>query len=85
MKSITIHKLDDSLETLLIERAKSEGQSLNKTIKKLLAEALALSPKGNKKREKDFLDLFGVWSAEDVVEFRQGNKDLEKIDPGDWA
>lgn len=32
MKSITIHKLDDSLETLLIERAKSEGQSLNKTI-----------------------------------------------------
>jgi len=33
MKSITIHNLDDPLDRLLQERARSQGMSLNKTIK----------------------------------------------------
>lgn len=84
MKSITIHKLDDSLEVLLLERAKKEGQSLNRTIKKLLAEALTLPPRENAKREEDFLDMSGVWTAEDVQEFSERNKGFEKIDHSDW-
>lgn len=84
MKSITIHNLDDQLETLLLKKAKSEGKSLNKTIKKLLAEALGLDAERDGKPNKEFQDLFGVWSANDVQEFKQRTSELGKIDPGDW-
>ena len=36
MKSITIHELDDDLDALIRVRARREGLSLDKTIKKLL-------------------------------------------------
>ncbi len=85
MKSITIHNLDDPLDTLIREKAKTEGLSLNSTIKKLLAEALGLSLKKGEGRGKDFLDLFGVWSNKEVKEFNKQVGDLEKIDREDWA
>lgn len=85
MKSITIHNLDDPLNTLIREKAKTEGLSLNNTIKKLLAEALGLEPKKSKGREKDFRDLFGVWSNKERLEFNNRISDLERVDQEDWA
>lgn len=85
MKSITIHNLDDPLDSLIREKAKKEGLSLNNTIKKLLAESLGLSPKKGEERKRDFLDLFAVWSDRDVQDFNKRIIDLEKIDPGDWV
>lgn len=85
MKSITIHNLDDPLNTLIREKAKNEGLSLNNTIKNLLAEALGLSRKKGESRKNDFLDLCGVWSAEEVQEFNKQAGDFEKIDREDWA
>jgi hypothetical protein len=85
MKSITIHNLDEPLDTLIREKARNEGLSLNNTIKKLLAESLGLSPKKDEERKKDFLDLFGSWSAGDVQDFKKLVSDFEKIDPCDWA
>ena len=85
MKSITIHNLDDPLDTLIREKAKSQGLSLNKTIKKLLAESLGLHPKDDKERQKDFLDLCGSWSKQEASNFTKRIKDLEKIDPEDWT
>ena len=85
MKSITIHGLDDPLDGLIREKAKSEGISLNKTIKKMLEESLGVKPKNPEDRKKDFLDLFGIWSEKDAEEFDQSIKDFERIDPEDWA
>jgi hypothetical protein len=85
MKSITIHNLNDPLNTLIREKAKTEGLSLNNTIKRLLAEALGLAPKKGEGRGKDFLDLFGVWSNKEVKEFNKQAGDFEKIDREDWA
>jgi plasmid stability protein len=85
MKSITIHNLDDPLNALIREKAKTEGLSLNNTIKKLLAEALGLEPKKGTGREKDFRDLFGVWSNKERQEFNKRISDLERIDQEDWA
>ena len=85
MKSITIHNLDDPLNTLIREKAKNEGMSLNYTIKKLLAEALGLSSRKGEDREKDFLDLFGVWSNKEAREFHKQVSDFEKIDREDWT
>lgn len=85
MKSITIHGLEDPLDTLIREKAKSQGLSLNKTIKKLLAESLGVSPKSVKDRKSDFLDLFGKWSQKEARQFSTQIADLEKIDPEDWS
>lgn len=85
MKSITIHGLDDPLDTLIREKAKKQGTSLNKTIKKLLSESLGITPGSEGDHEKDFLDLFGAWNEKEAQEFTKRLGDFEKIDPEDWA
>jgi hypothetical protein len=84
MKSITIHDLDDKMDWMIRQRAKSLGLSLNRTIKKLLAKALGIEGTPQEDHSDEFMDLFGVWSEEDFVEFEAATGDFEKIDPGDW-
>jgi predicted HicB family RNase H-like nuclease len=40
MKSITVHGIDQKMEKLIQERAKSAGTSVNRIVKELLAKAL---------------------------------------------
>lgn len=56
MKSITIHKLDDELEAVLVEKAQEEGLSQNQLIKQLLRKALGLN--NTKNRRADFKAFF---------------------------
>ena len=44
MKSITIHGIDEPLEKLIKSRAREEGLSINKTLKKLLEQSLGVKP-----------------------------------------
>jgi len=85
MKSITIHGLDDPLDTLIRQRAKKNKTSLNKTIKQLLAEALGLKQDDQDNNNKDFQDLSGVWTKKEAIEFIKNTEDFEKIDEADWA
>lgn len=83
MSSITIHGLEDPLDSLIREKARQQGISLNKVIKQLLAESLGLSAKNNSPKN-DFADLSGVWSSEDLEEFIRNTEELSHIDPRDW-
>lgn len=83
MKSITVHGLDETLDSFIRERAKRQGTSLNKTIKKLLRDSLGISEKKSDNRAQ-FKDLFGVWSQKDLKEFERNTMDFEKIDSEDW-
>ena len=83
MKSITIHGLDALLYERIKEKAKSQGLSLNKTIKNLLEKSLGIGTSKNDHRE-DFIEFFGAWSEGDAKEFDVSIQDFEKIDPGDW-
>lgn len=84
MKSITIHGLDDPLNSLIREKARKQGLSLNKTIKKLLAETLGLNASEPGLPDNEFGDLCGKWSPDDMKEFNQSTRDLRKIDPVEW-
>ena len=84
MKSITIHNLDEQLSEKIQQKAKEEGISLNKAIKKLLVEALGLEENKTQRRREQFLDLFGVWSKEEEQEFERRIADLETVHPEDW-
>jgi hypothetical protein len=83
MKSITVHGIDQKMEKLIQERAKSSGTSVNRIMKELLAKALGVDKKSRDHRE-EFLELFGVWTEADEKEFLEALRDFEAVDPEDW-
>ena len=83
MSSITIHKLDSDLEISIRKKAKENQESLNRTIQKLLRQALGLAKKPNDYKN-DFKDLFGKWSKKDLKKFEEAISDFEQIDYKDW-
>ncbi|QTA86030.1 hypothetical protein [Desulfonema magnum] len=85
MKTVTIYDIDDHVEKVIREKAEKEGMTLNETIKKLLRESLALGQTNEDDHREDFLDLFGVWSADDMREFDHSVRDFDKIDSEDWS
>ncbi|MGD2246059.1 MAG: hypothetical protein PVI11_05885 [Candidatus Aminicenantes bacterium] len=84
MKSMTIHGLDDKLDKEIRKEAKSQGISLNKTIKRLLTKALGLKPPTEPNYREEFQDLFGVWSEEEYKEFTESMEDFEIVDHREW-
>ena len=83
MKSITIHGLDDATDEKIRSKAGAEGQSLNRTIKQLLKEALGMGEQPQDRR-RDFQDLFGTWSPADLEAFGRATDGFGQIDPEDW-
>ena len=84
MKSITIHGLADQLDRLIRKRAKKQGLSLNKTIKKLLEESLGIKKEQPSDHREDFMDLFGIWDKAERKKFNDRLKDFEMIDEKNW-
>jgi hypothetical protein len=84
MKTMTIHGIDPQLDNLIKSKAKAEGLSVNKTIKKLLEISLGITPRPGKKNISDFEEFCGVWTREDVKEFEKTIEDLSQVAPGDW-
>ena len=84
MKSITIHKLDETLARVLEERARREGVSINRLVKKLLRSALGLEKAPEPDHRDEFLDLFGTWSDRETADFHGRIEELERIEPQDW-
>ncbi len=82
MKSITIHNLDDSLDTEIKKLAYKKGISLNKTIKDLLRKSTGLDKKNSYCR--DFDEFLGIWSKNDEKEFNNAIKDFEIINSKEW-
>jgi plasmid stability protein len=86
MKSISVHGIDKEIELALRERAKTEGKSVNKVVKELIANALGLGDKKKKKKDKreEYADLCGVWTEEEAAQFLESIADMETIDERDW-
>jgi len=84
MKSISVHGIDEEIEIKIGERAKSEGKSVNKIVKELIAKALGLGDKPPDNRAM-FEDLSGIWTEEEEQEFLASIADLEKTDEKDWT
>jgi hypothetical protein len=84
MKSITIHGLEPILDQKITERAKKEGISINKAIKKILEEALLGPEQKMIDHRDDFKDLFAVWTKEEEEEFNQAIQGFKTINPEEW-
>ena len=84
MKTISIHGIDEETEKIIRERAKSEGRSVNKIVKNMIADALGLGGKKKKNKAGEYADLCGVWTKGETDQFLKNIEGLETIDPEDW-
>ena len=84
MKSITLHKIDGPLAELIKAKARSEGLSINKTVKKILEESLGVKPRPMGAFRDDFEEFIGIWSEMDLASFNAKTEAFSKIDPDDW-
>lgn len=85
MKSMTIHKIDDLLLEAIKERAEAKGESLNATIKDLLARAVGLEGnQENPARSSGYRRFLGRWTADEAAAFERATADFERIDASDW-
>lgn len=82
MKSITIHNLEADLAKAIEKMADTTGLSQNKTIKKLLRQALGLEHPQESK--PDFSEFCGLWSRQDAAEFNEGLQLFDRIDEELW-
>jgi len=84
MKSITIHQLDEPMTRMIEARAKSAGQSLNKTVKALLEQSLGMRPPEDHRHADDFAEFLGIWEDSDLQEFEQCTEVLRSVNEEDW-
>ena len=84
MKSLTIHNINEKLAHKIKKLAQRNGKSINQTVKTLLQNALE-SGSDKEMKKSEFLDLFGVWTEEDKLEFNRNNQELNKINDQDWG
>lgn len=84
MRSITIHSIDDFLYSKIKDRAMEEHNSMNKTVKIILAGAMGQTKNAAADRKKEFMDIFGKWSKKDLADFEKNIQDMRKIDMEDW-
>jgi hypothetical protein len=84
MKSITIHGVDDVLAARLKQTAERWGTSMNRTVKRLLEEALGMKPRPPGHNREQFEGFCGAWSGDDLAEFQRATADFERVDDGDW-
>ena len=80
--AFTIHGIDENVEKALAERARREGTSRNKLVKRLLAGALGLDDA--QETHDEYRDFLGLWSQEEAEAFMARQRENESIDPGDW-
>jgi hypothetical protein len=84
--SITLHNLEDTLYTLLKQKAHKEGKSLNLTIQELLTESVGLKRKAGKRGKKNdvYTEICGAMSREELKKMEKAEEEFEVIEERDW-
>ena len=81
MKTITLHKINKTLDLHIRRRAKKEKKSLNRAIQDMLEEHTGI--KKQMKRD-DFNEFLGLWNEKEYKEFKKSVSEFEKINKSDW-
>lgn len=82
MRQITVRGIPDDLQREIQSRARAHGESLNKSVIRLLKQAVGLDRPAKKKR--DLSALAGKWEAGEAAEFERNVRVFETIDEDLW-
>lgn len=77
--TISLRNLPPEVENAIVSKSEREGISLNKAATQLLQSAI-----NPVKRNADFDEFAGCWSAEAADEFDAALTEMRQIHPGDW-
>lgn len=82
MRHLTIRNVPPKLADALEQEKRRRGESLNRTVLDLLAQALGQSPSG--RRSNGLAKLGGTWSEQDYEQFEAAVAATERIDEELW-
>jgi hypothetical protein len=83
LQAITLRNIPPDTARRIVEKAATDGISLNKAVLRLLDESAA-SSHSVKKERTDFSKLAGGWDAEEADAFDKYLAEIRRIDPADW-
>ena len=86
MKAITLRNIPPQIQTIIERRAEEEGWSFNKTVLRMLEEAVGLRRRARQRQEPfhDLDHLAGTWNEEEAREFESSLAAQRQIDPELW-
>ena len=82
MRQITVRGIPEDLQREIQSRARANGESLNKSVIRLLKQAVGLDRPEKKKR--DLSTLAGKWESGEAAEFERNVRVFEAIDEDLW-
>jgi hypothetical protein len=77
--TISLRNLPPEVERAVVDKSQREGISLNKAATQLLESAIQ-----PRRRNSDFEEFAGSWSAEAAHEFESALEAMRQVDPADW-
>ena len=77
--TISLRNLPPEIELAIVSKSERDGISLNKAATQLLERAVRPA-----KRNADFDEFPGSWSAEATLEFAAALENMRRVDPDDW-
>ena len=84
MNAITLRNIPLEIQEAIERRAHDEGLSFNKTVLRMLEEALGLGSGRGDRLHHDLDHLAGTWSQEEADEFDAAVAEERRIDPELW-
>jgi len=82
MKQLTLRDIPEDVEKEIRKIARKSGTSINKTVQRLLREALGIEHPIEQKR--DLSDFARIWNEEEATEFKKATAGFEEIDEELW-
>lgn len=82
MRQITVRSIPEDLQREIQSRARARGESLNKSVIRLLKQAVGLDRPEKKKR--NLSAMAGKWGAREATEFERNVRIFETIDEDLW-
>lgn len=85
MKAITLRNIPPELARVIQHRAHEQRSSINRTVIRILEEALGVMKKKEKAEYHDLDWLAGAWSKERAEEFEKSLAEQRQIEPELWS
>lgn len=82
MRHLTIRQVPPELARALEEEKRRRGQSLNRTVLDLLAQALGL--RSTRRRSNGLGRFSGTWTQDEFEEFERAVEEFERVDEELW-
>lgn len=84
LKPVTLRNLPESVAAAIVRRAKRDGLSLNRTVARVLEEAIAPYAHSGTREYHDLDDLMGTWSRAEAEAFDRALGEQREVEPDLW-